>query len=155
MDKFTVIILILLSMTVTYIFSSRKKRSDNDGGRGDYENDYGNENDNDYETNMVIPINQRTRGAIGTWKTIGILHSESFEDDTIFNLDARIIDRGRDQYEYRITNNETGVTIELFGGDEVGELEDGETVTIPGYESVGVFVVLKNSPDELKYLPYF
>jgi len=101
----------------------------------------------------VVPINQRTRGPIGPWKTVGILHSESIEDDTVFNLTARIIDRGRLKYEYKITDNETYVTIELFDGDEVDELEDGDSVTIPGYESKGQFVVLLNSKDELKYLP--
>jgi hypothetical protein len=103
----------------------------------------------------LVAINQRTRGAIGPWHDIGILYSESEDDDTVFNLSARSIDRGRFKYEYRITNNETGVTIELFGGEEVDELADGDTTTIPGYEGKGTFVVLLNSRDELKYIPYF
>lgn len=103
----------------------------------------------------VVPINQRTRGSIGAWKNVGILHSESDIDDTVFNLSARIIDRGRFKYEYRVTDKESGVTINLFDGDEVDELEDGDTLTIPGYESKGQFVAIINEPEELKYLPIF
>jgi len=102
-----------------------------------------------------VPINIRTRGGIGTWESVGFVHTVATDDNTILSLRAREIDRGRYKYEYEVYNKDNGVTVQLFDGEEVDELEDGENIgTIEGYEGLGDFQVTIDKDQELKYLPY-
>ena len=149
MSLLLVLLSFILIIVLTIILSFISPDSPDSGGSFLYEDDDEKDKDSilDSLNKSRVAINQRTRGALGAWKDIGVVHSQSVEDNTVFNLTARSIDRGRYTYEYKITNQETGVTIELFDGDEVDELEDGDTVDIPGYEGLGTFVVLLNSKD--------
>ena len=97
-------------------------------------------------------VNVRSRGRLGPWRNIGIAHSESQEDDTVFSLWGREVDPRRSRYNYQVRDRETGININLNGGDAMDMLDSGDTVDIVGKESLGQFIVELNKPEELMYL---
>jgi len=73
---------------------------------------------------------------------IGIVYSTDPEEDTLFNLYGRQYPTDRNRFQYRIKDNETGITINLNNGEPLPELFNNSQIQIVGKESIGDFTVL-------------
>lgn len=83
----------------------------------------------------------RVRGPIGPWVKVGIIYSKNPKDDTVLTLEARMIDRGRRLFNYRIRKPKGGIIIQYKKGKDVDELFDGQEITFPSLSKVGPFIV--------------
>ena len=97
----------------------------------------------------LLPVNIRTRGSLGPWMPLGIVHSVDPQEDSVLQLEGRKVDTSRGTYRYRVHDTDKGITIELNKGDDMDELEDDAIIaSIPGREGAGSFQVqLSKKPD--------
>ena len=73
---------------------------------------------------------------------VGNVSSESKLDDTVMTLYRRDISPERDLYEYKVVDKTGGNNIEVFLSTNTTFLRNGDKITIPGYESKGLFDVM-------------
>ena len=73
---------------------------------------------------------------------VGNVSSENKADDTVMTLYRRDIAPERDLYEYKVVDKTGGNNTEVFLSTNTTLLRNGDKITIPGYESKGLFDVM-------------
>jgi len=87
---------------------------------------------------------------------VGNVLSESKSDDTIMTLYRRDIAPERDLYEYKVVDKTGGNNTEVFLSTNTTLLRNGDKITIPGYESKGLFDVMLDTRYRYSRLkPYY
>lgn len=87
-------------------------------------------------------VNQLMNRIKGTeFKLVGIVHSESDMDDSIYELYKKQSPIQRNRYLYKVRDKDTGLMLKLNEGKPMDELYTGDLVSILGKESVGDFLV--------------
>lgn len=76
------------------------------------------------------------------WQRVGNVYSESKTDDTVYELEQRMIPPfNDDSYEYQVHDTFKGTYIQL---SEHHELKNGVSVNVPGKDSINPFVVTRD-----------
>lgn len=79
------------------------------------------------------------------WQKVGIIFSESKTDDTVFELQQRLVPPfTRDSFEYKVRDNYNKIEIPI--PSQNGKmLHNGDKFIVPGKESIGLFVVARDT----------
>ncbi len=90
-------------------------------------------------------FNMRTRGSSGTWNKIGLVHSDSSDDNSIFELFSRPFDSKRGKFYYQVRDKSSGLTIPINENHDMDELYKDDKISILGKEGLGQFNVFIDS----------
>lgn len=102
--------------------------------------------DSNNERIVYKPIfNMRTRGESGIWRKIGLAHSDSSDDNSIFELFSRPFDGKRGRFYYQVRDKSSGLTIPVNENHDMDELFKDDKITVLGKEGLGQFNVFIDS----------